>query len=272
MAEIRIIPSTEDYIELLPQLVYFEHQWEGNELMSQTLGLVDDVISRIRQYVDAQSKKVEHIDELERLSDLLDCFFLDLAFSSTSQEVPESMLNSLSYLVRFHTGEALSMSIMLNHILHSLGFDCSIVVIEHELMLKVDLSSEQYAIIDPVSGEQQTCVLDEQSGVLPDQDCVVYRMLDKFSLLQIYLTQQKMAFTQELHFDKALLCIEMLMETTPDDPYQRRDRGFVLHQLECHEHARNDFEFFIDQCPEDPAAELLKLQLEELDGGEFTVH
>lgn len=272
MSEIRFTPSSDDYVDLLPQVVFFEHQWDGNEQVQQTLSLVSNIIEQLRGYMVEQGFEVGQKPGLEQLNDALDYFYLDLTFSSTSQEVPQSMLNSLCYVVRFHTGESLSMSILLNHVLNLLGFDCSAVVIDRELMLKVTLSQELFVIVDALSGEQHTHKLKQTDSVLPNRQALEYQMLESGSLLQLYLTQQKMAFTQELHFDKALYCIEMLMQTTPDDPYQRRDRGFVLHQLDCFEHARNDFEFFIDQCPEDPAAQLLKMQLEEFDGPQNTVH
>lgn len=272
MTEIRITPSHDEAFELLPEVVYYEHQWDANEQEQQTLSLVGGITEQLRNFMYEQGYNGEQQPGLDQLNDALDCFYLDLTFSSTSQEVPESMLNSVSYVVRFHTGESLSMSILLNHILNCLGFDCSVVVIDHELMLKVALSKSQIVIIDALSGEQHTHELSERVSVLPNQQSLNYRVLDKGSLLHIYLTQQKMAFTNELQFDKALYCIEMLIETMPDDPYQRRDRGFVLHQLDCFEHARNDFEFFIDQCPEDPAAQLLKMQLEDFESPVNTVH
>lgn len=272
MAEILFTLSTENYGDLLSQVVDFEHQWDDGEQISQTLMLVDNIVEQVRRNMLAQAGDRVGNPGLDQLNDALDCFYLDLAFSSTTQDVPESMLNSLSYLVRFHTGESLSMSILLNHLLAELGFDCKVAVINHELMLKVTLSAQQFVVVDAVTGEQHTHEVEQNASVLPCSREMECKTLDRFNLLQVYLTQQKMAFTQELHFDKALCCIEMLIETTPEDPYQRRDRGFVLHQLDCHEHARNDFEFFIDQCPEDPAAELLKLQLEDFDDPSHTFH
>jgi regulator of sirC expression with transglutaminase-like and TPR domain len=56
-----------------------------------------------------------------------------------------------------------------------------------------------------------------------------------------------------------------LLSLNPDDPLQRRDRGFLLHQLDCFKVAVDDYRYFVEQCPKDPAAKILKLQLEKID-------
>ena len=56
------------------------------------------------------------------------------------------------------------------------------------------------------------------------------------------------------------------------DPYERRDRGYLLRQLDCHNIARDDFEFFVSECPDDPATELIQHQLEEMEYQHNTLH
>ncbi len=268
MAEIRLTPSHLDSKELLTDILLFEQKWDHAVDIHQTMARIVDIVVQVKSVINV----AEPLDDLTRLNGALDYFYLDLAFSSTTQNMPESLLNSISYLINFHTGECLSMSIVLNYVLTELGFNSSIMVIEHEIMVQVMLADNQQVIIDAVSGEQHTHVSAPCASVLPSGFEYDNRMLDKMSLMQIFLTQQKLAFTDEHQFDKALCCIELLIKTTPDDPYQRRDRGFLLHQLDCFNQARDDFEFFIDQCPEDPAAQLLKIQLEEFEGAVHTVH
>ncbi len=272
MTDIVLSQNFGDYQDLLCDVLLFEHQTEGLGTVAESLTLVDRLTEQLSGYMYEQGYQQDQPLGLDQLNDVLDSFYLDLAFSSTTQDVPESVLNSLCYVVRYHTGEAISMSILLNHLLNRLGFECATVVIDHELMLKVDLSKHLFVVVDAITGEQHTHKVKPSESILPELDGLQYRGVDKLSMLQIYLTQQKMAYTQELQYDKALQCIEMLIKSMPDDPYQRRDRGFILHQLDCFEHARDDFEFFIDQCPEDPAAQLLKLQLEEFVGRNYTVH
>jgi len=65
-------------------------------------------------------------------------------------------------------------------------------------------------------------------------------------------------------FDQALKCVDLLIELRPEDPFERRDRGFLLHQLDCFKVAYDDYQYFVEQCPKDPAAQLLKMQLEKI--------
>jgi regulator of sirC expression with transglutaminase-like and TPR domain len=271
MNEIRLTPDKLDTQDLLADILLFESKWEPTTEVQPTMAMVAKIVEQIQL-----SMVADDADQLQlgmnQLNDALDHFYLNMAFSSTTQSMPESLLNSLSYLINYHTGECLSMSILLSHVLNRLGFTCDIMVLNHEIMLQVKLDDNEAVVIDAISGEQFLEQNEIIENVLPGAEQAGNHVLDKMSIIQIYLTQQKLAFTDENHYDKALYCIELLIETTPDDPYQRRDRGFLLHQLDCFSLARNDFEFFIDQCPEDPAAQLLKMQLEDFDGAEHTVH
>ncbi len=82
----------------------------------------------------------------------------------------------------------------------------------------------------------------------------------------------KNALIREERNDEALSYISHLMHYYPDDPYEVRDRGLVLAQMGCYHVATEDFEYFIDQCPQDPTATLLKNQLEELRQDSYPIH
>ena len=82
----------------------------------------------------------------------------------------------------------------------------------------------------------------------------------------------KEAFIQLQQLPDALTCSALLLELSPDDPYERRDRGFLLHQLDCLSLAFKDYDFFIRQCPRDPVAELLKTQMQAMPNPELVLH
>ncbi|MGO4998420.1 SirB1 family protein [Oceanisphaera sp. W20_SRM_FM3] len=79
------------------------------------------------------------------------------------------------------------------------------------------------------------------------------------------LNVTKASFIHHQHFTHALMCSQLLLTLKPECPLERRDRGFLYEQLECHQLAVDDFEYFIEQCPEDPLAEVLKIQALALD-------
>ena len=267
MSEIRIAPPKPDTADLLTELLLFESRIDHSVNFGQTLHLVNDIINRLELAISEEGAR-----DLHSLYEVLDCFYLDLAFSTTAQDMPESLLNSLVYAIHYHTGENLSLSILLNHALCELGFDSRLGVVDLELRLTVTLTDGNEVIIDGLCGEVAAQEVEPGQQPLGTLEFGADYSLDKMNLMQIFFTQQKMAFTEEQQFDKALHCIEFLLQSMPDDPYQRRDRGFLLHQLDCPKLAKDDFEFFIERCPEDPAAELLRLQIDDFDNSGHTVH
>ena len=62
------------------------------------------------------------------------------------------------------------------------------------------------------------------------------------------------------------------MVLTDGDPYELRDRGYLLHNLNCDELAIKDFEKFIEECPDDPSIDVLQSQIEEMDSHFRTIH
>jgi len=75
----------------------------------------------------------------------------------------------------------------------------------------------------------------------------------------------KMALTKEQKFEAALRLIEYRLIFSPEDPYEIRDRGMVLASMDCYQAAYEDLSYFIDQCPEDPSAMILKNEIQGLE-------
>jgi len=82
----------------------------------------------------------------------------------------------------------------------------------------------------------------------------------------------KSALLREERYTLALRCTDLALTFVPDDPYEIRDRGYIYQQLDCHQVAMSDYQFFIDNCPDDPAAELLKTQMHALSHSTVTLH
>jgi regulator of sirC expression with transglutaminase-like and TPR domain len=95
---------------------------------------------------------------------------------------------------------------------------------------------------------------------------------DNATVIGRWLALLKSALLREESYALALRCTDLALTFVPDDPYEIRDRGFIYQQLDCHNVALNDYQFFIDQCPEDPAAELLKTQVNLMSRKEVVLH
>ncbi len=95
---------------------------------------------------------------------------------------------------------------------------------------------------------------------------------ENMEILTRLLNVTKASFIHDKQFSQALACSQLLLKLKPDCPFERRDRGFLFEQLDCDQFAADDFEFFIEHCPEDPVADVLKAQIVALDLGPKTLH
>jgi len=159
-------------------------------------------------------------------------------------------------------------------IINACGFSTDLVFVPNKVMVRLCCDDDYAIIFDAVTGESiDWNELDSRLDEL-DNDPSEHRLksMNRQAILVEYLSGLKKTLIHEKVFDKALLCVDFLLSLTPDDPLQRRDRGFLLHQLDCFKVAVDDYRYFVEKCPKDPAAQLLKIQLENITLREPTFH
>ncbi|MEW6992432.1 tetratricopeptide repeat protein [Colwelliaceae bacterium 6441] len=163
---------------------------------------------------------------------------------------------------------------IIQSVVNACGLEADIVFVPEKVMVRIICDDVYSIIFDPVSGEslnwqQLDDKLDELEG---DPSQVYLEPMEVNSILVEYLTSLKNSLINEVQFDNALKCVDLLLALKPDDPFERRDRGFLLHQLDCFKVAYDDYQFFVKQCPEDPAAQLLKIQLDKITIADSVLH
>jgi regulator of sirC expression with transglutaminase-like and TPR domain len=165
-------------------------------------------------------------------------------------------------------------AVILCEIINACDFSADIVFVPNKVMVRL-CCDEQYAIIfDPVSGEsldwhELDLRLEELEG---DPSQHEFSSMNREAILAEHLSALKNALIRDKAFEQALSCVDLLLSLNPDDPLQRRDRGFLLHQLDCFKVAVDDYRYFVEKCPKDPAAQLLKAQLDNITLSETTFH
>jgi regulator of sirC expression with transglutaminase-like and TPR domain len=95
-----------------------------------------------------------------------------------------------------------------------------------------------------------------------DNNTVVRKLLDTL----------KSALMDEKQMELALNASETMLEFDPDDPYEIRDRGLIYAQLDCDHVALSDLSYFVEQCPEDPISEMIKVQIHSIEQKSVTLH
>ena len=131
--------------------------------------------------------------------------------------------------------------------------------------------------INPYNGEyvgEQTlrAWLIGHDGPLAELKSEHLEVADHPTIIGKWLALLKSALLREERFTLALKCTDLALTFVPDDPYEIRDRGFIYQQLDCHQVAAADYQYFIDQCPDDPASELLKSQVNVMNEKTVIVH
>jgi len=121
---------------------------------------------------------------------------------------------------------------------------------EHQLEVWITGSLGLYA-------ELEENDLDESNNVM-----VMRKMLDAL----------KTAPMEEKQIEMALSASETTLCFGPDDPYEIRDRGLIYAQLECNYIAISDLNYFVEQCPEDPVSEVIKLHIHTIERKRVTLH
>ena len=98
-------------------------------------------------------------------------------------------------------------------------------------------------------------------GASPEK--LMLEQADLSELIDRFQQLVKNTLIREEHNDVAYKYVESLI-SCQNNPYDIRDRGLILAQMGAYSAAINDLEYFVDHCPEDPTAFILKNQLGEL--------
>jgi len=272
-------------------LLLSELQSQEKDLL-QTLVLLEEYIFQANQTERPTASSEQSFDSLETIIEQIQAVTAEI---DSPLEQAEILLNELFYqhlfidnhkahwpVSSFKVAASLNQRLMspivkaafVCEIVNACGFNADLVFVPSKVMVRINCD-EKYAIIfDAVTGESLNWhELDLRLDDL-DGDPSQHELMDmnRQAVFVEYLSTLKSALIREQLFDKALLTVDLLLSLNPDDPLQRRDRGFLLHQLDCFKVAVDDYRYFVEQCPKDPAAQLLKIQLENITVSDPTFH
>lgn len=241
---------------------------------------IDAYLEKVQSMVESGRRAMfGAISEKNKFRRLVDHFYRVLAFSGNRQDFFASKYSLINQVIDYRTGIPVSLSIIFNHIALQLGFNVSGVNFPGHFLIRYDLDTERSYFIDPLNGQflnyeslqvLYSNILDNTVGDEMPLDALD-SATSREPIIRI-LNNLKASFIQEKNFHKALLSVDLLVHLQPDNPYARRDRGFLLHQLDCEYFAVADYQYFIDHCPQDPSAQLLKLQIKKIQPAAYIVH
>lgn len=230
--------------------------------------LLDHIVEHCSALI---SETEEHLEKAELLINEL--YIKQLFIDKPSANWPVAAHKISSGIGFKYMAPALK-SIVLCHIFRLCGFEADVVFVPKKNMIRV-VCDELYAIVfDPITGEslnwhELDLCMDELDG---DPQSQQIEEISRLSLIVKHVSSMKNALINEGQFAQALKCVDILIALRPEDPFERRDRGFLLHQLDCFKVAYDDYQYFVEKCPKDPAAQLLKLQLDKITIADTVLH
>ncbi|MGS2721231.1 SirB1 family protein [Paraglaciecola aestuariivivens] len=240
--------------------------FQGNHYHpSKHLRKVDAWIEQARSFIDESQPSAQGFNRLVQF------FYVELAFSGEEKHYFTSQYSSLDYVLDYRTGIPVSLAIVFSFIARALGFDVHGVNFPGHFLIKCVITPQHSIYLDPLSGKQLSrcdlealyfSILQEMEGEKMPEEALDKASCDE-TIVRL-LHNLKASFINEKNYADALKAVEVLVNLCPNDPYERRDRGFLLHQLDCTQVAIADYQYFIRQCPKDPASQLLQAQLQQL--------
>ena len=253
---------------LLSQLLKVEQQWYPQYNLQDT----SSELANLLRCLDKVSLSTQPI--AADLYKVIDVIYDELLFTSAAFEpIQESNLCSINYGLNFRTGNELSLSIIVAYLLRHLGFKAEVVGVQNELVAVVYFSQSEAIIIDPLTGMTEHVISSDDTNISLVSEMARYiKPLATEELYKIVLSEQKMALLEEGKFQQALACVEALIKAFPEDHYERRERAMLLNELNCTQWAKQELDSFIEDCPNDPMALFLKVQLDEQPTLNHTIH
>lgn len=254
---------------------------EGVILISQSIRLdfpVLDVQHQLCQLVEEARNAIPvGLSQEQQLDALIKLFFKTWGFGGASGVYRLSDAIWLDKVLNARQGTPVSLGTIFLYLAQQLDLPLMPVIFPTQLILRADWLDEEMWLINPLNGEtlnehQLDAWIKGNLGLgaeLEDDDLeeaensmVVRKMLDTL----------KIALMEEKQMELALRASEVVLSFDPDDPYEIRDRGLIYAQLECNHVAISDLNYFIEQCPEDPVSDVIKMQIHSIELEQVTLH
>lgn len=209
------------------------------------------------------------------LEDLIDIFYTDFGFKGPSlKDNNFSDYIDLETVITKRQGADIVLASLFCHIANLANFVACPVHLNGQILIRVMFNEEDYLFINAETGEyiEQDTLLLIQSANSEEFDLSGLTVTNMCFLLIYFCQLVKKTFMLTSKLNEALMISNFVLTIAPDEPYERRSRGMILASLGCPHIAVQDFNYFIEQCPNDPLAEITKAQMHAIMPVNFLLH
>ncbi|MGM3172590.1 invasion regulator SirB1 [Dickeya lacustris] len=254
---------------------------EGVMLVSQSIRR-DFATQEVRQHLqklvdEARASISSDLEQDQQLEQLIELFFHTWGFGGASGVYRLSDVLWLDKVLATRQGMPVSLGIIFLHIAHQLELPLMPVIFPTQLILRADWLDDEMWLINPLNGDTLSehvleVWLKGNLGVsarLMDSDL---DEAENVMIVRKLLDTLKIALMEEKQMELALRACEAILQFDPEDPYEIRDRGLIYAQLDCDHIALSDLSYFVEQCPEDPVSEMIKVQIHSIEQKQIVLH
>ncbi|MDW6093556.1 SirB1 family protein [Vibrio rhizosphaerae] len=254
---------------------------EGALVLNQAINPETRVVwaeqTLVKMTREAEASLDTGADPKTRLAAFLQLFYQTWGFAGDHEAYFESRNAFIDQVLEHRKGIPVSLGALLLYFSNRLGFPLKPVMFPTQFLIQIAWPDEEPVYLNPFSGEYVSkhtlqAWLIGNKGPLAKLKPKHLQVSDHPTIIGRWLALLKSALMREERYTLALKCTNLALTFVPDDPYEIRDRGFIYQQLECHQVALSDYQYFIEHCPDDPAAELLKNQVNLLRSNAVTIH
>ncbi|PMG03533.1 hypothetical protein BCV02_08145 [Vibrio breoganii] len=226
---------------------------------------------------EAEQVLSRETNEKARFDALIRMFYQEWGFQGDYENYFSSENAFVEKVLQRKKGIPVSLGSLLLYLGRKLGFPIEGVSFPTQFLLVVKWPDMKPDYVNPFNGEYvakhtlQSWLkgAEGNAAMLKPEHLSI---ADTSTIIGRWLGVLKGALMREERYTQALACSNLALSLVPEDPYEIRDRGFIYQQLNCFQVARKDYEFFIEKCPHDPAADMLKLQLKSINDEPVVLH
>lgn len=241
---------------------------------------VEQVMTQLDELTEIAREKISKSPRAHRdakLEQLIYLFYHSWGFRCSDGVYCLSDAIWLDHVLASRKGTPASLGIIFNSIAERLNIPLCPVVFPTQLLLKANWLKDNSWGINPANGERLTLAqlklwFEGYYGFGAEFDVQEFSKNDNSRVIYNLLSVLKNAFMHEGKPEFALTVNEHMLNLNPDDPYIIRDRGLIYVQLECDHLALNDLHEFIEKCPDDPVADVVKMQMKSLNDNNVILH
>ncbi|WP_230431989.1 SirB1 family protein [Plesiomonas shigelloides] len=214
--------------------------------------------------------------ELARTLALLEMVYQDWGFHGDYQTFYRSDNLRLDKALSTRQGGPVVLGILLLTLASELDLPLYPVVFPTQFLVRAEFD-DTTLFINPFNGEIVdghilTAWLKGQEGMLAELRDEDVDISCHSQVMMRVMDAMKAALMHEKSGELALQVSALLLERSPGDPYEIRDRGLIYATLDCTQAAKDDLTYFIKQCPKDPVIALVREQVRALSIPEVVLH